>query len=158
MIANPNCALSHFCLTLIYGPHMNIFFIVKVKVLMLVKWSYMFLHIMLTIEFRIISMFWARSLISFKHTYFWCPFLKSTPHHMPLGLRCFEYSHVGSRHIYLSLCHSPKNCSILNLEYLTNFELEIQLIQKTYMFLMFVLMFLIVISTLSSVEYERQKN
>ena len=59
--------------------HMNILFIIKVNILMLIKWSYRSPNIMLTIEPRIVSIFWACGPISFRHMMsFWCPLLN--PH------------------------------------------------------------------------------
>ena len=56
---------------------MNIVFNIKVKIHMLIKWSYRSPSIMLTIEPRMNSIVWAHSPIFFQHMSFWCPFLDS---------------------------------------------------------------------------------
>ena len=58
---------------------MNILFIIKVNILVPIKWSYRLPPStnMSTIESRMVSLFWACSLISFEVTlfFFWCWFL-----------------------------------------------------------------------------------
>ena len=51
----------------------DILFIVKVKILMLIKQSYMsWLPIMLIIKSWTVGIFWASSQISFERMSFWC--------------------------------------------------------------------------------------
>jgi hypothetical protein len=42
---------------IIVAAHMNNSFIIKVKILVLIKWSYMFSQFMLSIESRMVSIF-----------------------------------------------------------------------------------------------------
>jgi hypothetical protein len=60
-----------------HGNFMNDLLFV-VEMFMLLKWSYRSLPIMLTIEPRMVSMFYAHSPIPFKHMFVWCMFL--VPH------------------------------------------------------------------------------
>jgi hypothetical protein len=103
-LANPNCACSH--LPLSFGAHINICFIIKVKILMLIKWSYTSpptkKKIMLNIEPRIVSIFWACSPIYLKHLSFVVSVLRSTPNHKSLKCRCPDYCYVGSTLVYLN--------------------------------------------------------
>ena len=57
---------------------MNTLFIIKVKILVLIKWLYRPPSIVLTLKSRIVIIFQACSLFSFKHMSFWAPFLE--PH------------------------------------------------------------------------------
>ena len=80
---------------------MNVLFITKVKILVLIEWSYMPPPpIVLTIEPRMLSIFWARSPISFKHMSFWCPFfldilLRST-YHSNTGIHIIAMLRLGT--------------------------------------------------------------
>jgi hypothetical protein len=58
--------------------------------------------IVLTIESRMVSIFWACSPISFKHIFFLVPILRSTPNHVPLKYRRVDYWCFGIKHVYLN--------------------------------------------------------
>ena len=49
---------------------MNIIFIIKAKILMLIEWSYKSPQIVLSIKPKMDRHFWARSLTSYKHVSF----------------------------------------------------------------------------------------
>ena len=72
--------------------HMNILFMIKVKILMFVKWSYRSPLITQTMEPRMNKIFWAHNPISFKHISVWCPFwdLHLTTHHSNVGAHILE--------------------------------------------------------------------
>ena len=57
---------------------MNIIFMIKIKILMLVKWSYWSPPIMLPMELILVIIFWAGSPLSFEQMSFFYPFLE--PH------------------------------------------------------------------------------
>ena len=67
---------------MIFGAHMNFLFVIKVNILVLIKWLYT--QIMLSIEPRLVNKLWALSLISFKHMPSWCPFLDA---HSNIGVQ-----------------------------------------------------------------------
>ena len=90
------------CLTN-YVAHMNILFIIKVNILVLIEWSYRSPKIMLTTEPRMVSIYWAHRPICFEHMSFWCSFLDPHPTHIPLNYRCPDYCYVWVRHVYLRL-------------------------------------------------------
>lgn len=77
------CRWSHFSHNLFRND-----FIIKVRILELIKWSYSFSPPdMLAIEPRMLNKFWGHSSCPFKYTYFECPFLE--PHlTTPLKYRC----------------------------------------------------------------------
>ena len=52
---------------------------------------------MLTIELRMVSTFWARTPISFKHKSFWCPFVDPhlTPYHQNIGVQIIAKLELG---------------------------------------------------------------
>ena len=83
------------------GVHMNILFInIKVKVFMFInEWSYKSPPpIMLIIEPRMVSVFWACSPISFKHQIFLgCPFLDPylTKYHSYIGVQIIVMLELG---------------------------------------------------------------
>ena len=79
---------------------MNILFIIKVKILVLVKWSYRSLSITLTIEPRMVSVFWCRSPISFKHMFVWNPVLEVHLTIHPLKYGCLIKRSNQIRHAY----------------------------------------------------------
>ena len=60
---------------IIFGAHMNILFIVKVNILVLIKWSYRSPQLCWLTESRMVIIFWARRPISFTHMSFWYLFL-----------------------------------------------------------------------------------
>ena len=53
---------------------------------------------MLTIELRMVSTFWARTPISFKHKSFWCPFVDPllTPYHQNIGVQIIAKLELGT--------------------------------------------------------------
>ena len=81
----------------IFGAQMNILFVIKVNNLVLIKWSYVS-PIMLTTEPRVIIIFWAHSLISFKHL---ISVLGAKPNHMPLKKRFLIKRSNEIRHVYV---------------------------------------------------------
>ena len=68
--------------------HMNISFIIKVKILVLIKLAYT-PEIMLNIEPRMVCIFWVHSPISCEHISFLCLFLGPHPitHHSNIGVQ-----------------------------------------------------------------------
>ena len=69
-----------------FGAHVNILFIIEVKILVLIKWSYKFLHLckLLSLEwvsYRILRM-WSNDL--FQTHYFLVSILEVTPNHVLL--------------------------------------------------------------------------
>ena len=103
-LANPNQGHSHFPYD-----HVKILFIIKVKILMLVKWSYRSPQIMPTIEPRMIIIIWARNPIIFKHKSFWYPFMEAnqTTHHLNIGVLVRKVTNWG-------LCTSQELTHIQN--------------------------------------------
>ena len=77
---------------------MNISFIIKVKILVLIKLLYIPPEIMLTIEPRTVSIIWARSSISSAHIFFLCPFLGQHPitHHSNIGVQIIAMLDLGT--------------------------------------------------------------
>ena len=80
-LANPNGGRSHF--SIILGAHMNISFIILMKILVFIKWSY---------EFPLSSLYW---FSCFEHIaqillnmFFFIYVLGGTPNHIPLKYRC----------------------------------------------------------------------
>ena len=73
-----------------FGVHMIILFNIKVNVLVLIKWSHRSKPpLVLTIEPKLLSAFWARSPIAFTHIMpFWCSFLdpRLTTYHSNSGV------------------------------------------------------------------------
>ena len=92
---------------------MYILFIVKVNILELIKWSYRSLAIMLTIEPKMVKIFWARSPISFKHV-FLVLILTSTPNRTPPKDRWLTKKSNQVMPAYLNNVVSlSKSCEIL---------------------------------------------
>ena len=78
---------------------MNILFILKVKILVLMKWSYRFPPVMLTMEPRLIIIFWAHNPTSSKYiSPFWYLFLEShqITYHSNVGVLIRKVTNKGS--------------------------------------------------------------
>ena len=90
------------------GAHMNIVFIVKVKIHDDIKWSYRFPQVCWFLS-PYGNMFWARSPISSEYMSFECV-LRSTPNHTTLKCRCLirKSNHKGML-ILLCSCYSYLN-------------------------------------------------
>ena len=82
---------------------MNILFIIKVKILVLIKPSYRSPSIMLTIEPRTVIVFWVHKSNLFKTQVFLVSILGATPNHTSLKYRCPIKNSNQIRHVYLSL-------------------------------------------------------
>ena len=81
---------------------MNISFIVLVKILMLIKLSYISVFLFLSIiEPRMVLTFSTHGSISFKHVSFWYYVLGVTPDHIPLKYRFPKKRSNQIRHIYI---------------------------------------------------------
>ena len=72
---------------LIYGIHMNILVIMKVKILKLIKWSHRSSQACWLLGI-LVSIFWGSTPIIFKHMSFWCPFFNPhlTTYHSNMGV------------------------------------------------------------------------
>ena len=70
--------------------------------------------IMLTIEPRMVIIFWACSPISFEGMYFWYPFLGDTPNHTPLIYRCPNKKCIWIRVVVLTYLINTKWCNHLS--------------------------------------------
>ena len=85
---------------IISGAHIKYLSIIKVKILVFLKWSYKFPRNMLTIEPRMVIMFWACSPIYAIHMSSFFPFfiyvLGTTPNHIPFKYRCLSYCQTFS--------------------------------------------------------------
>ena len=77
---------AHSLCLIIFGAHMMLLLINKVKILVLIKWIYRSSPLMLTTKFRMVSVFGALSPISVKHV-FLMYVLRCTPDLTPLNLR-----------------------------------------------------------------------
>ena len=122
-LANPNQGCTRFSHN--FGAHKNDLFIIKVKILVLVKWWHWSLPTTLTIEPRIINIIWACKPIPFKHVSFWYLFMEAhlTTYHsntfviitynMWLNKVCLPYwLNWMSRLVYVALI--PKTHMILS--------------------------------------------
>ena len=79
---------------------MNILFIIKVKILVSLN-GYVGHPIMLTIESRMIIIFWTRILVSYKHVFYKSVF-GATPNHIPINYRRLIKISNWIRHVFLS--------------------------------------------------------
>ena len=72
---------------------MNIVFIVKVKILSLLEWSYLWsrVPVVLTIDSRIVNKSVSTCLVSSKHVPFGVPLLECIPKHIPLPYTRWDY-------------------------------------------------------------------
>ena len=109
MVSNLNGGWSHFSHKL--WSSRDTLFILKVKILMLIKWSYSTLplpHIILTIEPQMVIIFWAHTLFSFRHVYSWYMFLE--PHlttcHSNIGGRLREGSKLVTSTLFPCKCNT----------------------------------------------------
>ena len=100
----------------IFGAHMNILFIIKVKILVLIKWSYR------SPQSRwLLSLEQLAYILSTKCNLFWTyvfllSVLRPTSNHIPLKYRCPDYWYVGIRHVYLmNKCLMPSPNQPLNM-------------------------------------------
>ena len=82
---------------------MNILFIIKVKILVLIKWSCRFPTIMLTNESVKSIIFWAHSHNDIQAHVFLVSVLGATPYHTPLIYTCPLRISNWIRHIYLTM-------------------------------------------------------
>lgn len=94
--------------------YLNILFIIKMKIIVLMKWSYRLFAIMLTTEPRMVSIHWACSPIIFEpicfsYTSFWCHFLDCTSKDMPLEYLCLNCFCVWFNYVYLEVLKVFKN-------------------------------------------------
>ena len=87
---------------------MNILFTIKVKILVLIKWSHRSLNMLITEPTKIINIFWACNPISSKHMSLWLYVLRSTPNHKPLTYMCHNCCCVQFRHVYLMCGYCAK--------------------------------------------------
>ena len=76
-------------LLIIVRAHVNIYFKIKVKIPILVKWSYGSPQLWWLSSLGLIIIFWAHCPISFAHMSFWCHFLKPhlTTYHSNIGVK-----------------------------------------------------------------------
>ena len=88
---------------IIFKAHTNILIIIKVKILVLIRWPYMSPK-----SCWLWSLEWlahSENLVQFfskKNCVFWVPVLTSPPDHIPLKYRCADYCCVQFRHAYLN--------------------------------------------------------
>lgn len=112
-LLNPDHAFSH--LSHNCRVHINILFIIKVKILKLNKWSYMFSQVILTIRPQMVSMFWAcSSHLFWTHTFLLVPVLIPTSNHIPLKYKwpyhcCVRYGRIYPSYHKKMSCLSMKN-------------------------------------------------
>ena len=82
---------------------MNILFIIKFNIFVLIKWSYSFHPTMLTIEPRMVVIFQACSPISFKRMSLWYPFLEAhlTTYHSTIGVLIRNVFELGLSSLHI---------------------------------------------------------
>ena len=85
--------------------HLDILFIIKVKIVMLIMWSYRSPQSCWVLSYTMVSIFWVYTPIFNKHMSFWCMFLTLhlTTYHSNIGVP--HYCYVQFRHVYL-ICGS----------------------------------------------------
>jgi hypothetical protein len=69
---------------------------------------------MLTMEFTMVSIFLAPSLISFQHLSFWCPFLDPhlTAHHSNIGVQIIVVFELGTSTLAVSSASTKLDSAI----------------------------------------------
>ena len=107
MITNPNCVHSQFPhkfkSSCIYINHK----IVRVKILMLIKWSYKFPNYIDLL--RMVNKLWVQTLVFFEHDILLVSVLTSIPNHTSLKYKCpIKRSHR------IRISYTP-NCPMINL-------------------------------------------
>lgn len=102
-LAKPNCGHSHFLV--VFRAHMNTFIIVKVKILVDIKWSYMSPELSWPLSLEWFNIYWACSPISLNMS-FWCPILvphlNRTPSNIAFCLK--KRDHEGPRTLETQQC------------------------------------------------------
>ena len=88
---------------------MTILLIIKVKIL-----GHISPPIMLTIEFTMVSIFLAPSLISFQHMSFWCPFLdpRLTTYYSNIGVQISVVFELGTSTLAVSSASTKLDSAI----------------------------------------------
>ena len=84
--------------------HMSILLIIKVRIFVLIKWSYGFPRSCWLLDPWWLEYFvWACSLISFKRVSLWCPFLDLNLPTFHSTCRCQYSCYFGIWHVYLNI-------------------------------------------------------
>lgn len=74
----------------------------KVNILVLIEWSYipsLPSKIMLIIDLVMVSIFWGRNVVSFRHMFLWCKFFRSIPNYIPFKHRCLDINILSTINI-----------------------------------------------------------